>query len=323
MLRGRDHGQPAQRRLPGSARSAPGRAAGGCARSGPEQPGGRYRGGAPPSSCAGRATPPRRARCLFERDVGGAAGHRGDVRGPGRAGRGLDARQGARSGHRRGVPGDGGAGVTELGLRERKKLRTREAIQREATRLFLEQGYDATTIEQIAAAVEISPSTFFNYFPSKEDVVFWDRYDPILASLITSGPPGETLSESVFRAMDQLSGAIDQERDLLLARIRLLLEVPDLKARAWGEMERSRDFLTGIFAAKTGRDPSDFELRVAAMVILVACFEAVFEWVAGDGTGRLMDLVTRALLSSRRSISSVAAPKPTTTTASIAQSPFQ
>jgi len=185
--------------------------------------------------------------------------------------------------------------VTELGLRERKKLRTREAIQREATRLFLEQGYDATTIEQIAAAVEISPSTFFNYFPSKEDVVFWDRYDPILASLITSGPPGETLSESVFRAMDQLSGAIDEERDLLLARIRLLLEVPDLKARAWGEMERSRDFLTGIFAAKTGRDPSDFELRVAAMVILVACFEAVFEWVAGGGTGRLMDLVTRAL----------------------------
>jgi AcrR family transcriptional regulator len=185
--------------------------------------------------------------------------------------------------------------VTELGLRERKKLRTREAIQREATRLFLEQGYDATTIEQIAAAVDISPSTFFNYFPSKEDVVFWDRYDPILASLITSGPPGETLSEAVFRAMDQLSGALDQEREMLLARIRLLMEVPELKARAWGEMERSRDFLTGIFAAKTGRDPGDFELRVAAMVILVACFEAVFEWVAGDGAGRLMDLVTRAL----------------------------
>lgn len=185
--------------------------------------------------------------------------------------------------------------MTELGLRERKKLRTREAIQREATRLFLEQGYDATTIEQIAAAVDISPSTFFNYFPSKEDVVFWDRYDPILASLITSGPAGETLSDAVFRALDQLSGALEGERELLMVRIRLLMEVPDLKARAWGEMERSRDFLSGIFAAKTGRDPGDLELRLVAMVILVASFEAIFEWVRVDGKGPLLDLVSKAL----------------------------
>ena len=57
-----------------------------------------------------------------------------------------------------------------LGLRERKTLKTKEAIQREALRLFEEQGYGETTIEQIAAAAEISPSTFFNYFPTKEDV---------------------------------------------------------------------------------------------------------------------------------------------------------
>jgi AcrR family transcriptional regulator len=185
--------------------------------------------------------------------------------------------------------------LTELGLRERKKLRTREAIQREATRLFLEKGYGATTIEQIAAAVDISPSTFFNYFPTKEDVVFWDRYDPILASLITSGPAGETLSEAVFRALDHLSEALESEREMLTVRLRLVMDEPELKGRAWSEMERSRDFLAAIFAAKTGRDAGDLQLRLVAMVILVASFEAVFDWVREGAKGSLMGKVHQGL----------------------------
>ena len=66
-----------------------------------------------------------------------------------------------------------------VGLRERKKQKTRESIQRTALRLFERQGYEETTIEQIAAAAEISESTFFNYFPTKEDVVLYDAYDPV------------------------------------------------------------------------------------------------------------------------------------------------
>ena len=73
-------------------------------------------------------------------------------------------------------------------LRERKKLKTRESIQREAMRLIQKQGYDKTTIEQIAAAVEVSPSTFFNYFPSKEDVVLYDAYDPVIIPLLSERP---------------------------------------------------------------------------------------------------------------------------------------
>ena len=72
------------------------------------------------------------------------------------------------------------------GLRERKKQKTRWAIQEHALRLFAEQGYEATTVDQIAAAAEISPSTFFRYFPTKEDLVIEDEYDALLVEGLRS-----------------------------------------------------------------------------------------------------------------------------------------
>src|SRR5918994_275367 len=61
--------------------------------------------------------------------------------------------------------------MSELGLRERKKQRTRQALRQAAVRLFLERGFEATTIADIAAAAEVAPRTFFSYYPTKEDVV--------------------------------------------------------------------------------------------------------------------------------------------------------
>ena len=76
------------------------------------------------------------------------------------------------------------------GLRERKKARTRASIREHALRLFREKGYQRTTVEQIAAAAEVSPSTFFRYFPTKEDLVLQDDMDTRMIEALERQPPG-------------------------------------------------------------------------------------------------------------------------------------
>src|SRR2546427_8412206 len=134
-------------------------------------------------------------------------------------------------------PSGGGQGG---GLRERKKQKTRESIQRTALRLFEKQGYEETTIEQIAAAVEISPSTFFNYFPTKEDVVLFDAYDPIAIRMFLERPKDEPLNVGARQVLEGLAAAFQRDEPLILARGRLFLEVPELRARLWDEVERNQ-----------------------------------------------------------------------------------
>jgi AcrR family transcriptional regulator len=182
------------------------------------------------------------------------------------------------------------------GLRERKKQKTRDAIQREAMRLFQEQGYEATTIEQIAAAVDISPSTFFNYFPTKEDVVFNDPYDPLIVSTFLARPSHESLGVAVRNTIREgLLSVFEQDREVILARGRLTMGVPELRARIWEELERSQDLLCAMIAERIGCDPYDFQLRITTMMMMGAVFAAEIEWLRHDGREDVLALINRAL----------------------------
>jgi len=200
-------------------------------------------------------------------------------------------------------------------LRERKKLKTRESIQREAMRLIQKQGYEKTTVEQIAAAVEISPSTFFNYFPNKEDVVLYDAYDPIIGKLLLERPPDEPLSVAIRNVLEEMSGIFERDRETILARARLWLDEPSLRARLWEELERGRDFMSVLIAQRSGRDADDFDIRVTVMVIIMAAMEAMREWVRHDGKGSFVTTVSHALdlVDAQARLDSLALPRPTGT----------
>ena len=193
------------------------------------------------------------------------------------------------------LPSPAGGGGVKSGLRERKKQKTRESIQRTALRLFVKQGYAETTIEQIAAAAEISPSTFFNYFPTKEDVVLFDAYDPIAIRMFLERPKDEPLSVVIRRVLEELAEVFQRDEDLILARGRLFLEVPELRARMWEETERTLVIINQILAERTGRRPDDFELRVTARLVTAAIMEATLEWMRSNGRRDLVELSNRAL----------------------------
>jgi AcrR family transcriptional regulator len=165
------------------------------------------------------------------------------------------------------------------GLRERKKARTRAAIREHALRLFREQGYAATTVDQIAEAADVSPSTFFRYFPTKEDVVLQDELD-VLAIGAFEEQAADLSPVAAFRAAArQAFGALDEED---LAKLRetaeLTLTVPELRARAMDEFTRTIEVIAEATARRSGRDPNDFAVRILAGAIVGVIMAATMPW---------------------------------------------
>ena len=169
------------------------------------------------------------------------------------------------------------------GLRERKKARTRAAIREHALRLFREQGYPATTVEQIAAAAEVSPATFFRYFPTKEDVVLQDDIDIFTLEALES-QPAELSPIAAFRAAATQSLAAMSPADLarFAESMQLTAGVPEVRARALDEFARTIDGIATALAARTGRNPDDFATRIMAGAIIGVIMSATMPWVSAD-----------------------------------------
>ena len=187
-------------------------------------------------------------------------------------------------------------GVPTQGLRERKKAQTRREIQRQALRLFAKQGYEATTVEEIAAAAGVSHMTFFRYFPTKEDVVIADDYDPLLARLISTRPADEPDAESIRRAAQAIFERVyESDRDALLARTRLILYTPALRARMWENGSDSEQLIVRALAARAHHKQDDLRVRVIVAACLAAVMVAIQMWAEHPGKHELPDLIDQAL----------------------------
>ena len=157
------------------------------------------------------------------------------------------------------------------GLRERKKAQTRASIQSHALRLFREQGYYATTIEHIIDAADVSESTLFRYFPTKEDLVLTDDYDPVIIESLRS-QPGEVAPIRALRAAlaSVLTGMSEAERTQQRERVALVLSVPDLRAKMLDQFLQTTRLLGEAIAERAHRPPDDFAVRTVAGAVIGA-----------------------------------------------------
>ncbi|MFH8343203.1 TetR/AcrR family transcriptional regulator [Streptomyces sp. NPDC018045] len=188
------------------------------------------------------------------------------------------ADNGGRSGGGRAVAdGDG------LSLRELKKIRTRERISGEATRLFVERGFDQVTVAEIARAAEVSTMTVFNYFPRKEDL-FLDRV-PEIFELVTRAVRERDAGVGPLEALHRLAlGLLEQGHPLAGVGFwdrhwwQVLVESPALLARGREAMEEFEATLTGLFAEAGEAGPDEYRPRLAA-ALTVAAYRSVYATV--------------------------------------------
>jgi len=163
-----------------------------------------------------------------------------------------------------------------LGLRERKKIRTRQAIQEQALRLFAEQGYAETTTEQIAAAAEVSPSTFFRYFPTKEETVLYDPIDPVLIQIFIEQPAELAPLDAMRAAFKKVFEDIPVERTQTeLERQKIIFQIPELRSAIFERLGDIINLMADAVARRTGRQATDVQVRSwagAVTGVLTAAF---------------------------------------------------
>ncbi|MEU0414012.1 TetR/AcrR family transcriptional regulator [Streptomyces griseorubiginosus] len=184
----------------------------------------------------------------------------------------------------------------QLGLRERKKIKTRTAIREATYALIREQGYEATTVEQIAERAEVSPSTVFRYFPTKEDIVLTDEYDPILLEEIRNRPADEPWTDSLRYVMRKaIEFGLAEDAEATRLRSHLMVQVPAVRSRMLESMSVTGRMLSEAVAERTGRPGDSLEVRVYTMSLIGGLAEVSLYWAEHDFQDDFVDLFERAL----------------------------
>jgi AcrR family transcriptional regulator len=179
--------------------------------------------------------------------------------------------------------------------RSAKKAATRARIRAAALELFHRDGYDATTVEQIAAAAGVTHTTFFRYFPTKEAVALSDNYDPLIAQLLRARPASESVAEKVSAALlEGITSVYDEYRDELLEQMRLVQSVPALRARVSNVLVATENSLLDALG--------DDSLNARAVVsgIVATSTTIILAWAEAGGREKLPKLLESGYAALRR-----------------------
>ncbi|MDX3311268.1 TetR family transcriptional regulator [Streptomyces sp. NPDC054884] len=186
------------------------------------------------------------------------------------------------------------------GLRERMRATVRAEVVEVAHRLFTEQGFDRTTVDQIATEVGLSRASLFRYFGTKEDIVLvrLEESGRQIAEALAARPDDEQPWEALRRSFDALGQGNDATPEQVLSYLRMLQETPSLRARHHEKQLGWQELLVPEVARRLGADPGDREdtRSNALAAAALACLDvASTAWVACDGTVPLPTLLDRAM----------------------------
>jgi AcrR family transcriptional regulator len=168
------------------------------------------------------------------------------------------------------------------GLRERKKRATRQALHDAALRLTLERGLEHLTVEEISAAAEVSPRTFFNYFPGKEQAIVGDDLFEVDARQVTETMTG---AASVLDGMQaialDLATAAGTRREQVQLRWQVITRYPALITAMFARLEEFSTIVASAVATRLGQAPDDAYPQLMAAMTTTGIRVAVQRWTTG------------------------------------------
>jgi AcrR family transcriptional regulator len=192
-------------------------------------------------------------------------------------------------------------GAAAPGLRERKRQQTRERLTRAAMALFLERGFEATTLDDIAAAADISRRSFFHYFASKEDVVFaW--HEEITAALITAvatRPSDESMLAAAENAISAMARQIEPNEAIAMACLKR--DNPALQARDQVKYEKLERALADALTERAGHKAEKLQARLVAMIATGAMRIGGELWAA-DGAREKPEVLVKRTFAAIRAV---------------------
>jgi AcrR family transcriptional regulator len=187
----------------------------------------------------------------------------------------------------------------ELGLRERKKLRTRQLISETAVRMFVERGFDKVPVAEVARAAEVSEATVFNYFPTKEDLVYqgMEAFEAELLAAVRDRPAGESIVAAFGRFVLQPRGFLatpdEDSARFLIAVSKMIADSPALQVREREILARYTASLAALIAADAAAGPGDLRPSVVARA-LIGTHQSLIEFVRRHLTDDAVDHVALA-----------------------------
>lgn len=186
----------------------------------------------------------------------------------------------------------GGMADDDGGLRARKRLAAMLRIQEVALPLFEQRGFDRVTVEEIAAASEVSPSSVYRYFGTKEDVVLWDEFDPSTDQLLTAALCEDVPLDGIRRVvLDVIRQFTPEQEDTLRRRAALMMSTPGLEQAFSARMYEFAEHLGNALADRLGRPMVDLDVQVFSHALAGGMLGMLHHW---HGTGAADPLLTVA-----------------------------